>query len=76
MRSRGTLISPILLKFNIAHLHGNLTVIDEHLTSQEVGPDSSLVAGAELLIDLDSTMSVRKSKPSLYLTPARKRLTY
>ncbi len=35
-----------------SHLHGDLSVVDKHLSRQEVGADRGLVAGAELLVDL------------------------
>ncbi len=45
---------------NIAHLHGNLAVVDEHFASQEIGTDGGLVAGAELLVDLDGRRNVSR----------------
>jgi hypothetical protein len=38
----------------LSYLHGDLAVIDEDLAGQEIRPDGSLVAGAELLVDLYS----------------------
>ena len=36
------------------HLHGDLSVVHEHLPREEVGSDCGFVACAELLVDLPS----------------------
>ena len=37
---------------SLSYLHGNLSIIDQDLSSQEIGADGSLVACTELLVDL------------------------
>lgn len=38
---------------SLAHLHRHLSIVDQNLSSQEIGADGGLVARTEFLVDLD-----------------------
>jgi hypothetical protein len=42
---------------SLAHLHRHLSIVDQDLSSQEIGADGGLVARTEFLVDLDEKTS-------------------